>query len=280
MTTHNYKVVESLRFDSLGSCLNYAESVSTPENYLNCHTYSSDPGMIKWAGGSFNTAVYLARTGWQEGLKLIRKSEDLIVAKLNAGGDIVRSLSESGDEVDVGLFLEGDPEHMASYPIGEGRKPVVKLVVSIGASSGISNETITMRGAAICAAVDAVESAGLRVEIVVDFTSAIGHKFLSIAEFRVTVKKADDSLDRDKIAYVLMHPTMLRQIAFRLMESKPTTNPTFVQDMYGFPANPIKDDKDAVYLGCMHLEDTRWHTTDSAVAATKQLIEQLSAKSV
>jgi hypothetical protein len=273
----DYKIVESLRFESLGSCLEYAERAD-PANKLKCFTFQNTQMNWGFAGGSFAYALKLARTGWSEGLNRIKRCEDLIVAKLNAGNDLVRSMDVSGDESDISLFIEGDPEYMVTYQMGEGRKPVVRLVVSVSASCAISNDTITMRGAAICAAIDAVESSGVRVELVIDSSWVIMTEPRKVAKYQIVTKRSEDSLDRDKIAFVLMHPTMLRQIVFRLTESNPTTNPSFVDRSYGIPIDPIQDDPDAVYMGCMHYDDGRWNTTESAVAATKRLIEQLSAK--
>jgi len=121
--------------------------------------------------GQRQTATYadaldLARKGWPEGLKEIRAQFTAIKAALNTGDEMTSRLADSGDDVDTGLFLEGDPEHWIEYPLMPKANPVVKLVVSISASYGVNAETIFRKGAAIVAVVDGLEASGEETESV------------------------------------------------------------------------------------------------------------------
>lgn len=263
------------KFDSLGAMLDFIQDRPLADpNYSGTELASRSEGRLKWSGSTFKGSIALARTGWADGLKKIQSCEDRINASLRAGSDMTQFIAESGDEVDVGLFLEGDPEHMIEYKLDENRKPVVKLVVSVSFSSDVSTDTVAMRGAAICAAIDACEASNLRVELWVDFHSTWRG---SRASIRTKIKDANDSLDRDRVAFTLMHKSMTRQICLRFLETHRNTM-DFVRNGYGYPGNPEEDDPDAVYIGAMHTEDTVWLSTSAAVAATKRLIEQLSAK--
>ena len=104
-----------------------------------------------WSGTpNFESAVKLLKEGWPEGRKKILNIKDQIeddlvnqVKTININYDVV------GEQVDVGLFLAGEPECMAVFDNKEGMgKGVVKIMVNITASANINKQLIINRGAA------------------------------------------------------------------------------------------------------------------------------------
>lgn len=217
---------------------------------------------------NYDEALRLAMTGWAEGFKQVTVRADAI-ARAQAGLEMTSHYAEAGDEVDVGLFLANEPECMIEFPLEPKRKPVVKFVVSASFSARVGAEAIYNRGAAVLAAIDILESAGIRVEVDLDESIEASGK-----EFRRTIplKAADDPVDRDKLAFAICHPSTLRRLIFRLHEQEGLKRwREMGGGSYGHPRNPQV--RDAVVIPCMRGNDG-FQTQEEATAFANSLIQQ------
>lgn len=176
--------------------------------------------------GSFDAARKLASEGWPEGrLRVTRFSASI--------GDRVRSrmrrteyeAAEYGPIFDIGAFLADDPYMMLrpfeTDALSTGRGAIVKVVASLGARADVTHAVYTMRGAAVVALVDALESTGRRVDLVGTYsaTRSYGDGRLDVA---VQLKRPDQMLNADVLSFALAHPASLRRIGFAIRENAPT----------------------------------------------------------
>ena len=174
-----------------------------------------------WYGTeSFGQAMELARCGWPEGVSIIEDIAEKIGAVVSQ--QIVRPVpvySVAGGFPDVARFLAGVPDCMLTFESQEltGPGKVIKVIASVGALSSVAPETIQHKGAAICALVDALESTGHRVELILD--SSVNGKY----SWQCTIKRADEPLEMDRIAFAFAHPSMLRRLIFSLREQAPNS---------------------------------------------------------
>lgn len=239
--------------------VNYGESSMT------------DPYHYQWTlTRNFEAAVRLAKEGWPDGLAATDVELRNLTAALPKGDDLVVQYTEAGDEPDVGLYLEGEPENMIEFPLRPVGKPVAKLVVSVCYSSGIPAEAITRRGAVVMAVVDALEAMGVRMEIIADWTGTAEDTFC----YRVPVKHAEEPMDRDRVAFALCHPSMLRRFMFRLNE---LTESRFMRrggGSYGSPRNPLPE-PDAFVMPCMHYETEAWRSPATAALEARRIIAEI-----
>src|SRR5260221_137698 len=128
----------------------------------------------------------------------------------------------SGDSVDIGRYLAGEPECMMDWPLqptsAAGR--VITLCASICYSGSIDAEVIIRRGQVITALALALSRLGHNVEMWADISAMqVGRGAQS--RFRILVKGADDTLDPARIMYAYAHPTMLRRLGFAVQCSQP-----------------------------------------------------------
>ena len=220
--------------------------------------------------GSLKEAMSLAEAGWSDGFKELSLRADGIVHRLAGNGDLLSIQAEAGDEVDIGLFMSEDPECMIEYQLSARRKPVVKFVVSASFASGVSPETIYNRGAAVVAAIDQIEASGMRCEVELSFDTRNDGR---IYRTRVPLKRADDAVDRDKLAFAICHPSTLRRLYFRLAER-------FGKDdwekrgggSYGTPVDPEAED-DAIVIPSLRY-GSEFGSMDAAVTYAESLIAQ------
>ena len=96
--------------------------------------------------------------------------------------------------------------------------PIVKIYADIGATASTNASAMIRKGSAIVALIDQIEQSGQRVELIAcQRTDTKDYEYDEQRIF-ITVKRADEVLDLDRIAFALAHPSMLRRVCFRIME--------------------------------------------------------------
>lgn len=191
------------------------DEVAKPSLDERMNTSSEAPS--NWNGNiTYQEAQRLARDGWPDGLKKIAPTlarvDDLVAHVLK---EKVLVYDVVGDCPDVGAYLSGIPECMLAQDEQDGAAKVVRVIVNIGASFGVSAKTLEARGIVACALVDALERVGYRCEVVVKLAlSSGGNEELISSVF----KTAQEPLNLDRIAFALIHPAFFRRLLFRVLE--------------------------------------------------------------
>lgn len=181
----------------------------------------------QWSGtATFEDAVQLAVQGCSELEEQVLRIAENIVARTGLGSRDYRLdavYDVAGDEVDVGRFLEGEPECMVTYPPFETRREGGKII-TINAQAAmaamVSKKQIANRGAAMLALVWAAEQAGYRVELNSIYGIG-GNNDDSTCAIVVRLKNTDQPVDLSRLAFMLMHPSSLRRLGFSFMEIQP-----------------------------------------------------------
>jgi hypothetical protein len=163
----------------------------------------------------------------------VKKSEegDLVMAQTIKPKDIELShhgrmtcthYDTSGDFVDMGRFLSGEPECMgASRRLG---KPIINIMVNITVGSFISPKAIIERGKAILEIMSGLESNGYGVQITL-YSSVNRYQ-----EYYIKVKDPKEYFNLQSLAFWLISPSVFRKFVFRALE----TESTELQQAIGF----------------------------------------------
>lgn len=210
----------SMRFESFEAFVAQAKVVPA---ITDSHCSRSKDVDRKWAGtDTFEQAVELATKGWAEGAERalgMRASIDSAVREIVAARQSQYAWDVTGDVVDVGKYLGGEPEcFLTTVDDGESSTgKVVRLVANLAASGAVSTDSLFARGAVILAAVDIMESLGRRVELWIAHGSR-GSGSVGVFQQFVQIKPAHQPLDPDRVAYCLCHASCLRRLAFSVME--------------------------------------------------------------
>jgi hypothetical protein len=231
-------------FKSWESFEKFTEQVKKPHCHGLTPAYERPQLTDDWAGCGFDQAINLAERGWPEGLeKMTSLKGDLKVNQGDMAERHIHQFTEAGDEPDVGRFVSGETECMLDYQIQfvptTGR--VVKLVVSIAASCGVQAKSIFRKGAVAVMVADMLERHGLRAEIVVAhaITREIKGKDAGAtgALSTIMVKRPDQPVELDRLAFMLAHPAVLRRLMLHTLEQN--TNEVFcrhIGEFHGYPA--------------------------------------------
>lgn len=179
----------------------------------------------------------MANRGWSDGLAKMARVRDLVDMPDQSDRSIQAQAfySDEGDEVDIDRYLDGEPECMIQFTpeLTPSYGRVAKIIVNLAASCGISSATQYHRGAAACILIDALESAGVRCEVwCLPFCSREGkNRFVS----KILVKRPDQHVEPDRMAYMLAHPAVMRRLGFRLLEQQEKPWVKWTECGYGSP---------------------------------------------
>ncbi len=231
----------------------------------------SKTGTKKFTGtNSWEEASQLAVHGWPEGGEKIRHYAqsffDDISSKI-AQSDFVRGI-EPGVGIDIGAYCAGEPEVWIQEHVrhvdGVGNR-VLSVAYNISAEASVPRSVIMQRGALAVAMVQALETAGFSVELSV--VSGAGllcgkPKGTFHFDYAIRVKDSDQPINTDRVAFAIMHPSMLRRVGFaiteRVMAHDRMASNLYSQG-YGNPANlSWKDYHGDVYLGPLYGDGNGW----------------------
>lgn len=175
----------------------------------------------QWSGTrTMDEALELARYGWEDGRQHLRQAVGRIALDQLVGRrPIVESqLDFAGDEVDIGAYLHGEPEHMVDYQVRQdthGKQAM--MYVNASMESNVSSKRIMQRGGALYAAIEALRTEGYSLGLTM-VESTQNNSFSHYAEYQIPVVRPGEYLDIDTAAFCLAHPAFLRRGVFALNE--------------------------------------------------------------
>jgi hypothetical protein len=185
-----------------------------------------------YAGGfmgtaTFEDAVKLARDGWPDGAERLAELTARLEGKLGNVSAVKRiGYSMVGPGVlDLGRYMMGHPEPYMVWSESEELTDIqpdriIKLLVCCGANANLADNQIWWRGAAAIAIADLIESSGARCEIELGRASVSHGGSRHIR--RVLVKRAQDYVAPEILAFALAHPSSHRRIDWGVRETLPT----------------------------------------------------------
>lgn len=222
------------------SCLTYDGMADMVDAALGRHRGHADT--MAHYGRSFthvsgmDEVETLVRDGWADEMPGALNIAESAVSTVERRYEMTRPVAMfdvTGQDVDVALFLDGEPECMIDYPLREvvdaGR--VITLCASIATSAAVSTEAMIRRGSAVVALALALDRCGYGVEIFLDWSNTTmgGPRNKPTESMRVPIKLANDHLDAERILFALAHPAMLRVLAFAAADDYPQD----VRDAHG-----------------------------------------------
>ena len=205
----------------------FVEMAETGETTMGLAERSANLGKDNWSGGSFEKALRLARTGWAEGTELLAdaiKAFEAIIPAKRLTTVTVMDITGPG-VLDFGRWATGHPEawmvqqETETTDLGAGK--VIRIVYNITASSKVTTDQMMRKGATVVGLIDLLERSGRRVELDLVTGSQSHNSDGHSIQTSVRVKDAGASLDIERIAYAIAHPSSLRRLGFAIMELIP-----------------------------------------------------------
>lgn len=212
------------QLDSIGEMIDAMQHAPEQQEQSDLGAASLRTDEERWSGTrTMDEAIELARYGWEEGRQRLRQVVGRVaIDQLVGRRPIVESrLDFAGDEVDIGAYLHGEPEHMVDYQVRQdthGKQAM--MYVNASMSSRVSSERIMQRGGALYAAIEALRTEGYSLGLtMVDSTK--NNYFSHYAEYQIPVVQPGEYLDIDTAAFCLAHPAFSRRGVLALNEHEP-----------------------------------------------------------
>lgn len=180
---------------------------------------------------SFEQAVELLKNGWDDMAKQLQNkiaSKDVNVQMVQIQKSV---LSVQGFQPVVPLYLAGVPQNMVSKQMQPVKQKVVNITKSINYSAFVSSDKIVEESIKVMQLVRKLERQGIKCNISVALGVEAGGRTLVC---KIKVKNASERLNVSKLAFPLVHPSMLRRLLLRYIEVCPDTIGAF-RDGYGHP---------------------------------------------
>lgn len=226
---------EVIEFDSLREFYDYL--VKTPFNEAFCWAKHSSVDGDKWwtKTESFEEAVSLFKNGWSDmASKLVQKLK-VIESKTEPTMKPRNTLSVCGYQAVVPLYLQGVPNNMMNKKMVPVKQKVITLNKSIDYHGGVKADQIVEESIKAMQIIKKLEAQGYRCNLNIVLGTSAGYpekQFL----IKVRIKSANEKLNVSKLAFPLVHPSMLRRLFFRFIEVYPNVTKSFVSG-YGHPAS-------------------------------------------
>lgn len=227
---------EIIQFDSLQEFYKYI--CDTPFNEaFRWVDHSSVTGDKYWTKTeSFTEAVELFKNGWSDmATKLVQKLK-VIESKTEPHMKPRNKLDVCGYQAIVPLYIQGVPNNMMNKKMVPVKQKVITVNKSLDYNGMTSSNKIIDESIKAMQIIKKLEAQGFRcnLNIVLGTTAGWGSDAKQFI-IKVRIKSANEKMNISKLAFPLVHPSMLRRLFFRFIEVYPNVTKNFVSG-YGHPA--------------------------------------------
>ena len=235
MNIDNNGKIEFVEFNSLQEFYKYLCDTPLNESFRWKHLASVEGDYRFTQTNSYEEAVDLFHNGWSEmsqrlsqRLKAEGKMEQFMVAKS------VQSVV--GFQPIVPLYLSGIPNNMINRKMQPVKQKVVTLNKSVSYSYDVSIDEIVEESIKAFRIIQKLEAQNYRVNLnIVLGVYKYEHRTIKNGyAIKIKLKKANEKLNISKLAFPLVHPSMLRRLFFRFIEVHPGVPDEYTRG-YGRP---------------------------------------------
>lgn len=223
---------EVIQFDSLNEFYDYL--CNTPFNdAFRWEEHSSVTGSKYFTKTeSFEEATELFKNGWSDmATKLVQRLK-VIENKTEPTMKPRNSTGVCGYQAIVPMYLNGQPNNMLTKKMVPIKQKVITINKSIDYAGGVDSDTIIEESIKALQIIKKLEAQGYRCNLnIVLGSTKYGRGFY----IKVRIKSANEKLNVSKLAFPLVHPSMLRRLFFRFIEVYPNVTKDFVHG-YGAPS--------------------------------------------
>jgi hypothetical protein len=193
-----------------------------------------EKGRASWSGSyTYEETKETLRSGYKDPLDKLKKA----VLKTGQKDNYQRPRTHNdfvGFAAHVPNTLMGLPQTMINRPKSQAKAKTIHLLYSFCAASTTTTDDLIKGGVNFISLANSLEKQGYRVKIDVIFTTM---ESKTAASFTVNLKEYGQHMNLLKLAYPLVHPGMLRRLAFKWLETTPSLKDKSFIHGYGQPLN-------------------------------------------
>ena len=184
----------------------------------------------------FEEAVQLFKNGWSDMATNLVQKLKVIENKTQPTMKPRASLGVCGYQAVVPLYLQGVPTNMVNKKMVPVKQKVITINKSIDYNAKVKSDVIVEESIKAMRIIKKLEAQGYRCNLNLVLGSTAGWKE-NEKQFivKVRIKSANEKMNVSKLAFPLVHPSMLRRLFFRFIEVYPSVTSDFIHG-YGCPA--------------------------------------------
>ena len=192
-------------------------SVSGSEEFTGTHSYEQ--------------AVEMFKNGWQSKAEELTKKLKVIQNQVIDAQVQKVIFDVVGFQASVPRYLQGIPTNMVNKKLVPIKQKIVTINKDISYNCGVTTEQIVEASIQTLQLVKRIEAQGIRVNLnLIWGVKASG----SNEVVKIRLKSANERVNISKLAFPLVHPSMLRRLCFRYLEVAPTITHGYLYG-YGSP---------------------------------------------
>ena len=233
---HGYLNVLHYSFASLHEFLEHLEHAPVAPAFQDAQVSKQDYDSFT-GSASLDDAIRMCRFGLSEGFQEFFALDERVMRELDMSFDVVRSYNDYvGFVPDVKAYLEGSPLTMINKPDPPRKRVRVYMNTSYDAS--VERGQIFHRGAAVLTAIKILELLHYSVELHLFEMSYcdMGDGTVQVHFSEFALKAPDERANVQKLFFPLCHPSWIRRLNFRLIETTPDI-PYQWAGTYGYPCD-------------------------------------------
>ena len=180
---------------------------------------------------SYEQAVEMFKNGWQSKAEELTKKLKVIQNQV-IDAQVQKVLFDVvGFQASVPRYLQGIPTNMVNKKLVPIKQKIVTINKDISYNCGVTTEQIVEASIQTLQLVKRIEAQGIRVNLnLIWGVKASGSNEI----VKVRLKSANERVNISKLAFPLVHPSMLRRLCFRYLEVAPTITHGYLYG-YGSP---------------------------------------------
>lgn len=188
-------------------------------------TLSSVSGSYKFTQtSSYDEAQKLFKDGWSTMAQKLTKKLDVIKNQV-VDAQVQKIMYDVvGFQASVPRYLQGIPTSMVNKKLVPVKQRVITLNKDISYNCGITTDDIIEASVQTLQLIKKIEAQGIRVQLNLVWGVRAGNT-KEIAKIRL--KSANERLNISKLAFPLVHPSMLRRLCFRYLEVAPSVTDSY-----------------------------------------------------
>ena len=164
---------------------------------------------------TYEEALKMLAGGWTEEAKKLTQILNVSVSTKQQMMQRRQVRSVAGGQAIVAAYLNGAPNNMMLQKLEPKKQKVITITKAIGYMAGVSKDEIRAESIKALKVVMKLEAQGYRVNLNVMSVAKQGSKAVVC---KIRVKNANEKLNISKVAFPLVHSSMLRRFVFEFRE--------------------------------------------------------------
>ncbi len=206
-------------FDSLGSLRSFLETHKVNKVFAgrNLDSQNTSKDTYNFTGThSYEEAMDLFTNGWHAESKVL--TEKLSAMKIDKNYKEKMSYDVVGFQASVPRYLQGIPTNMINKKKVVQKQKIITITKNCSYLASVSAEAIQKSSILALHLIRTLEARGYKVNVnYLNVTAGTKQALIT----KIKLKSANERLNISKLAFPLVHPSMMRRIMFRYREVLP-----------------------------------------------------------